>query len=119
MVKTITAPPARNVAAVDAPENPIIEKMRKEESRMVKGVYQDNELKGGNIKFVFKKYKGDPIVHYHLFDGQEYELPLSVVRHLNSGCAYHDHHFVLDAKGNPTKAVKKTHRFSFKSTEYC
>lgn len=117
MVRTLEAP-KNNVAPQGAPLNPIIEQMRKEESRLVKGIFQDNELKAGSITFPFKKYPGDRIEEYTLHDGQEYTLPLAVVRHLNSGCAYHGHHFVLDAQGLPTKSSKKTHRFSFKEAEF-
>ena len=119
MVKAVMGSPG-NKAIVGDPESPMIdkfEKLRKEESKLVKGIFQDNEVRGGSVKFCFRKFKGDPLKEYHLFDGQEYELPLAVVRHLNSGCAYHNHHFILDAHGQPTKSVKKTHRFSFKSAE--
>jgi hypothetical protein len=119
MVKGAPAPVGiRKEVPADEPQNDKIERMRKEESKLVKGIFQDNELKNGSIKFSFKKYRGDPIMTYELKDGEEYELPLSVVRHLNNDCAYHDHHFILDSKGNPTKSVRKTHRFSFKPLEY-
>lgn len=94
------------------------EKERQADARLVKGVFQDNELAGGQVDFFFKKYKGDPIKRYVLKDGETYELPLGVVKHLNSNCAYQSHHYLLGPDGKPTKSAKKTHRFSFKVAEY-
>ena len=104
-------------------EDPI-ERQWKEESVKIKGVFQDNELKGGSIKFAFRKFPQDQIQDYHLFDGQEYELPLAVVKHLNSGCFYAQDAYVqgglLGHDGRPMKNphAKKFHRFSFKVSGY-
>ncbi len=117
MVRTIIAPP-KNDPAQSSIKNERLEKLRLEESKLVKGVFQDNELKGGKITFPFKKYKEDPIVQYTFEDGKEYEVPLAVVRHLNRDCAYETHHHLLDANGLPMKGSKKTHRFSFKNAEF-
>jgi hypothetical protein len=99
------------------------EKQRVEESRLVKGIFQDNEVKGGTVKFSFKKFKGDPIQTYAFTDGCEYEIPLAVVKHLNSGCFYMEDVFVnglLSAEGTAMKNPnpKKKHRFTFKTAEY-
>lgn len=99
------------------------EKQRVEESRLVKGIFQDNEVKGGFIKFPFKKFKGDPIEIYELKDGCEYEVPLSVVKHLNSNCFYMEDVYVnglLNPDGSAMKNPnpKKKHRFTFKISEY-
>jgi hypothetical protein len=107
---------------VGDPEAPMIdkfEKQRKEESRLVKGIFQDNEIKGGTVRFCFKKFKGDPVKEYVLTDGQEYEIPLSVAKHLNSGCAYEQHSYLLGPDGKHIKNPKKVHRFAFKSLELC
>lgn len=95
------------------------EQERLADKRLIKGTFQDNELKGGKISFPFKKYKGDDIVMYTLVDGQEYELPLGVVKHLNNNCAYTTHSFILDKNGQHMKNPLKTHRFSFKAAEFC
>ena len=100
------------------------EKERIADSRLIRGTFQDNEIKGGTIDFHFKKYKGDPIVRYKLTDGCEYELPLGVVKHLNSGCYYQEDMYaqngLLDSQGRPLKNAnpKKKHRFVFKTAEY-
>ncbi len=120
MAKGVTAV-LENTAPVPAAYK--FEKQRQEESRLIKGIFQDNELRGGTIKFPFKKFAGDPVVTYTLTDGQEYEIPLAVVKHLNSGCAYIQDAYIsgmLTADGKPMKNPnpKKTHRFSFKTLEY-
>lgn len=123
MAKGISAVIEAPAKEAEAPVMDKIERMRQEESRLVKGVFQDNELKGGTLKFPFKKYKGDHIITYSLTDGCEYELPLSVVRHLNSGCCYTEDAYqngLLTADGKPLKNPnpKKKHRFNFKIAEY-
>ena len=100
------------------------EKERIAESRLVKGIFQDNELKGGSVRFPFKKFRGDKIVDYHFIDGQEYEIPLAVVKHLNNNCAYVQDAYVsgglMGPDGKPLKNpnAKKFHRFTFKVSEY-
>ncbi len=119
MVRPVPGFKGSKVADPDAPMNDKFEAQRKEDARVVKGIFQDNELRGGTVKFPFRKWKGDPVVTYELTDGQEYELPLGVVRHLNSGCAYETHSHLLGPDGKHIKNAKKVHRFSFKSSELC
>ncbi len=119
-ISTVLPAPAKEKVAPVADK---IEQMRKEESRLVKGVFQDNEVKGGTLKFPFKKYPGEPITTWVLTDGQEYELPLSIVRHLNSGCCYVENAYLnnmVTADGKPmlNPNPKKKHRFNFKISEY-
>lgn len=105
-----------------APQIDAVEKQRIEESRLVRGVFQANG-EGGHVRFPFKKFKGDPIVDYHFIDGQEYEIPLAVVRHLNSNCFYSEDQYMnglLGPDGKPLKNPnrKKRQRFSFKLLEH-
>lgn len=66
----------------------LLEKCKDEDSRMVKGIFKNLECKGGDVEFAYHKYKGEPTRIYHLIDGQEYELPLGVAKHLNNECKY-------------------------------
>ncbi len=105
-----------------APEikhNPVYLKW-KEESKMVKGIFRCHEPPGGCVKFSFKKYKWDPVRTYTLYDGMEYELPLSVARHLNQNCNYPIHSYIMDAKGQPLvdRAGKKFQRMNFQSLDF-
>lgn len=92
----------------------------KEESRLVKGIFRCHEPRGGSVTFSFKKYKWDPMKRYTLFDGNEYELPLSVARHLNQNCNYYVHQHILDKDGRPIvdQQGKKRSRMNFESLEF-
>lgn len=98
------------------------EEQRAADRRKLKGVFRDLEVKGGVLKFAFKKWKGDDICFYELHDGQEYELPVAVVKHLNNLCYHEDSYSkdLISADGRPMKNPnsKKITRFSFQSSEY-
>jgi len=104
----------------DSAEDDKVYRMWKEESQMVKGVFRCLQPIGGNVKFAFRKYKWDETKWYTMFDGQEYEVPLAVARHLNKNCNYPVHSHILGADGNPTVdlAGKKMSRMNFESTTF-
>jgi hypothetical protein len=96
-----------------------IEKLRKADARVVKGRFRCFEPMGGEMSFSFKKWPGEQVQHYTLNDGQIYDLPLAVAKHLNQNCAWDEHSNVLDAEGKPIKVVGKRHkRCSFESLEF-
>jgi len=66
----------------------LVERHRKEDSKLVKGIFRDIECPGGDVEFIYRKYKGDDIVKYHFVDGVEYEIPLGVAKHINNNCKY-------------------------------
>lgn len=92
----------------------------KEESKMVKGIFRCHEPAGGSVTFPFKKFKWDPVVNYTMTDGQEYEIPLAVARHLNKNCNYPIHSYILDSAGKPLldQAGKKFSRMNFDSLDF-
>jgi hypothetical protein len=93
--------------------------MWKEESRLVKGIFRCHEPAGGSVEFSFRKYKWDPTRKYTMHDGQVYEVPLAVARHLNQNCNYQVHSHVLDAEGRQTVDRNKVKsRMNFESTEF-
>ena len=95
-----------------------LKKAHEEDSRMVKGRFTCHDPKGGSVKFSFRKYKEDPVRHYNLVDGMEYELPVGVIKHLNN-CGWEIHAHLLDKDGNPFVGTgKKEHRFSFQDTSF-
>ena len=117
MVRPVPGAKGRPVGDPTVPMNDKFEQMRKEDSKIIKGVFRDNELHGGTVSFPFRKWKGDPVKNYTFTDGQEYEIPLAVAKHLNSGCCYEKHSYLLGTDGKPIKNPKKEHRFSFTSSE--
>lgn len=89
------------------------------DKKKVAGVFRFHEVPGGTMSFVARTYKGEPIQRYTLIDGQRYELPLGIVKHLNQNGWYPVHSYKLNETGRPDVHVgKKQHRFSFESTQF-
>ncbi len=97
-----------------------MEKMRQEDNRMVRGIFRSHEPRGGSVSFSWRKYKGDPIRHFHLQDGVEYQIPLGAAKHLNQDCNRHEHSHILGPDGLPSvnKEGKKISRMNFESVEF-
>jgi hypothetical protein len=55
----------------------------KEETRLVRGIFQCFETPGSSVKITCKKYPGIPHFEKTMTDGETYEIPLYVARHLN------------------------------------
>ena len=92
---------------------------RDKESEMVRGIFRFHECEGAAMKFPFKKYKGDEVIHYNLMDGQEYTIPLAVARHLNKNGSYPVHAYALSESGASSVRVgHKVRRFSFQSLDF-
>lgn len=95
------------------------ELMKKKDHKIVKGIFRFFEPRGGSISFCFKKYAGDEILSYTMVDGDVYDIPLMVAKHLNNNCWYPKHTHVLDANGKPSVEIgKKVQRCSFESLEF-
>lgn len=96
------------------PKDPHREK-RIADSRKVKGVFKYYECPGQELTFFFgSQYKNDPIKHYKMRDGESYEVPLSVARHLKNDGWYPVHKHLLDENGNWAKIIdRKIKRFDF------
>lgn len=92
----------------------------KEESKLVKGIFRCHEPRGGSVTFSFRKYKWDAVKTYTMVDGEEYEIPLSVARHLNNNCNYFEHTHILDSHGKPIvdRVGKKVSRMNFDSKDF-
>jgi hypothetical protein len=122
MSRTKTIPSMTPAQAPIEQKNDAFENERKADSRKVKGVFRDLEVKGGTLKFYFKKWPGEEIMPYELTDGCEYELPVGVIKHLNNV------HYIEDAyskdlitnSGQPMKNPnpKRVSRFSFTASEF-
>lgn len=113
---TQTSIKPKNVRKLSTEE---LRKIREKDNKVVKGVFRCFEPRGGSITFVFKKHKGDSVLKYTMVDGETYDIPLMVAKHLNQGCSYPIHSHVLDANGNPSVEVgKKVQRCSFESLEF-
>lgn len=96
-----------------------VEAARKENEKLVKGVFKNIESPGGDLTFAYRGYKGEPIKVYHLEDGLTYDLPLGVARHINRQCKYTKSTHLVDKEGRPMiGAGKPTQRYEFISTDF-
>jgi hypothetical protein len=94
-------------------------KMREKEHKMVKGIFRCYEPRGGAFTFSFKKFPGDQVLKYTMLDGEAYDVPLMVAKHLNQDCWYPKHSHVMDINGIPTvDKGTKVQRCSFESLEF-
>jgi len=96
-----------------------IEAMKKEDDRMVKGVFKNLENPGQDAYIACKLYKGQPLFSKWFMDGEEAEIPLSVARHINQNTQYPVHGYLLDEKGNHVKGTgRMVQRYQFISREF-
>lgn len=96
-----------------------IEAMTPETDRMVSGVFRNVETPGQPAKICCRLYKGMRPFNQVLEDGQNYTIPLSVARHINSNCCYPIHGYLLDDKGNQVKGIGRyVHRYQFVSQDF-
>lgn len=96
-----------------------LRKSREKDNKVVKGIFRCYEPVGGSFTFFFKKYKGDPVLKLTMKDGEAYDVPLMVAKHLNQNCWYPKHSYVMDQDGVPiVNSGKKVKRCSFEGTEF-
>lgn len=94
-------------------------KQFKEDSKLVKGIFKNLEVKGGDLEFAYRKYKEDPIRIYHFEDGKEYEIPMGVAKHINNSTKVPIHSDLLGPDGKRTLQVGKyRERYQFIPTNY-
>lgn len=80
---------ANSVSAADAFKNmdpewkSKAEKMKKDDSKMVKARYINHRGTHERLDKPYCRYAGDPIRVYHLIPGYTYELPLGFVNEIN------------------------------------
>ena len=98
-----------------------LEAKYKEESQLVKGIFKNLEVPGGDVSFSFRAYPHDPLRVYRFEDGKEYEIPLCVARHLNNTCNEKGYKYVRNLDGDVLKSPKvypNRQRYQFLSANY-
>jgi hypothetical protein len=73
----------------------------KEETKLVRGIFQCFETPGAKIKISVRKYPGIPAFIKEMTDGMMYEIPLYVARFLNG------HDVTAGAMGDPNTRNSK------------
>lgn len=100
-----------------------LEAKRAEERKMVRGIFRFHEVPNGQMEFMYRKYKGDPLEKFSMKDGEVYEIPLGVARHLNTNCWYpvygHNDKAQQEVAGSAAMSIKeKIRRCSFQSLDF-
>ena len=113
--------------SIDAAKKPVIKEANKQslkfqrdkDREMVRGIFRFHEVPNGQMEFMFKKYKEDPLEKFSMIDGQVYTVPLGVAKHLNTNCAYPSYSYKQDEAGRPVVSMAEMiRRCSFQSLEF-
>jgi len=122
----------------------LLNKFIKEETRLVKGKFKNYAIPGDSQHVFVVKYPGIPPFSQVLQDGETYEIPLYVARHINgidvtakqlngkvNSCQYPTHGFKWDNERNAPASredggiivplvvpAKWTRRYAFDSVEF-
>lgn len=74
--KTIKADPVKVKEMMD--------KLRKEHSKMVKGKFEFVDAQGGWLEFCYRFFPEDLLMKYKFVHGEICEIPMGLVKHLNN-----------------------------------
>lgn len=61
-----------------------MKKLREEYSKMVKGRFEFSDAPGGVLSFSYRFFPEDLLVTYSFTHGEECEIPMGLVKHLNN-----------------------------------
>ncbi len=62
----------------------LAKKMRKEDDKLVTGMFEFLDAQGGWLEFAYRKYPGEPIQMLKMIHGEVCDLPMGIVKHLNN-----------------------------------
>jgi hypothetical protein len=87
----------------------------------VKGKFIFHEVPGGTLSFSYRKYPQEKTpLNFTMKDGDIYEIPLGVAKHLNKNCWYPQYEFSRgeDNVQDVQSIGQKIRRVSFQSLEF-
>lgn len=92
---------------------------RDRDREKVKGIFRYHERPGGFVKFNYYAYEGDPVQTYELYDGQTYEIPRGVARHINTNTRLPHYEWAKNENGEDVMILKSYRaRASFDSLDF-
>lgn len=62
----------------------LMEKMRKDGEKMIKGIFEFVDAQGGWFDFSYRFFPGDPIRTVKIVHGEIIDIPMILARHLNN-----------------------------------
>lgn len=81
-IRTIQRKPNKTVNKVKAKE--LMDNLRKEHSRLVKGKFEFVDAQGGFIEFNYRYFPEDMLVSYKFVHNEVCEIPIGLVKHINN-----------------------------------
>lgn len=81
-------------------------------NKLVSGVFDFRQVPDGNLKFDYKKYKGEPREKYSLKDKVRYALKMKIAQHLIETGMYYAKEEGMFEVGKPAREVKMK-RYNF------
>lgn len=92
------------------------EQLRARDNEIVRGMFKFDEVPGGTLVFSYRKWKKDLIRNYSFIDGETYEIPRGVAKHLASTGSYPVHEYQTDTNGKAVVRIgRRKRRYSFES----
>lgn len=62
----------------------LVKKNRKEDDKLITGMFEFLDAQGGWLDFTYRKYPGEPVKVIKLIHGEICDLPMGIVKHLNN-----------------------------------
>jgi hypothetical protein len=62
----------------------LVKKQRKEDDKVMTGMFEFLDAQGGWLEFSYRKYPGEPIQIIKLIHGEICDLPMGIIKHLNN-----------------------------------
>lgn len=100
-------------------------KQKEEDSQKVKGVFRYFEMPGGTLAFSYRCYKDEEVERYEMVDGQVYEIPLGVAKHLNKNGWYPQYEYIKGESfqggygiSGGMRMARKVHRYGFSGLDF-
>lgn len=62
----------------------LVKKMRKEDDKIITGMFEFIDAQGGWLDFAYRKYPGESVKMIKLTHGEICDLPMGIVKHLNN-----------------------------------
>lgn len=107
---------------------------RDRDAELVTGIFKNNEAPGQSTTFRFKAYPGDDYKEWFFEDGEKYQIPRGIARHLNTACYTKEYKHLPNETGqfgiraavkdgSPARneqlmSERKVYRYSFLSLEF-
>lgn len=107
------------IMAIKKEYEKIYKKQYEKDHKMVRGKFSFLEVPGGELRFTFLKYDGDPLLRYKWRDGDIVEVPYMVAKHIAQDVKVPVHDFQTDEFGKKIPAIAKwTHRTAFQRLDF-